>query len=145
MASVKVFPKMNKINKYGQVPIYLRVTKNRQSKYIALDVLIDPKDWNEKSGKVRPGAVNAKQINSYLSIKEAEAEATSLEMESRSKFVSAYDIKSKLLGLAPGNFFTFFEKRIQERSEEFSIGTINHYKCVLKKLKSFSRKGSALF
>ena len=64
---------MNKINKYGQVPVYLRLTKNRRSRYIALDVYIDPKDWNEKSGKVRPGAVNAKQINSFLSIKEAEA------------------------------------------------------------------------
>ena len=140
MASIKIFPKMNRINKQGQVPVYLRLTKNRRSKYIALDVYIDPKDWNEKTGKVRPGAVNAKQINSYLSIKEAEAEATSLEMESRSKFVSTYDIKSKLLGIAPGDFFTFFEKRIQERSEEFSIGTINHYKCLQKKLKKFCGK-----
>ncbi len=136
---------MNKINKYGQVPIYLRVTKNRRSKYIALDVYIDPKDWNEKTGKVRPGAINAKQINSYLSIKEAEAEATSLEMESRSNFVSAYDIKSKLLGISPGDFFTFFEKRLQERSEEFSIGTINHYKCVQKKLKNFCGKEQLYF
>ena len=134
---------MNKINKYGQVPIYLRVTKNRRSKYIALDVYIDPKDWNEKTGKVRPGAINAKQINSYLSIKEAEA--TSLEMESRSNFVSAYDIKSKLLGISPGDFFTFFEKRLQERSEEFSIGTINHYKCVQKKLKNFCGKEQLYF
>ena len=121
MASIKVFPKMNKINKYGQVPIYLRLTKNRRSRYIALDVYIDPKDWNEKSGKVRPGAVNAKQINSFLSIKEAEAEATSLEMESRSNFVSAHDIKSKLLGIAPSDFFTFFEKRIKERTDELVL------------------------
>ena len=145
MASIKVFPKMNKINKYGQVPIYLRLTKNRRSRYIALDVYIDPKDWNEKSGKVRPGAVNAKQINSFLSIKEAEAEATSLEMESRSKFVSAYDIKSKLLGIAPGDFFVFFEKRIKERTEEFSIGTIGHYNSVLKKLKNFCGKDQLYF
>jgi len=143
MASIKVFPKMNKINKYAQVPIYLRLTKYRRSKYMALDVYIDPKDWNEKTGKLKPGAVNAKQINSYLSIKEAEA--VSLEMESRSKFVSAYDIKSKLLGMAPGDFFTFFEKRITERTEEFSIGTINHYKCVLKKLKNFCGKEPLYF
>ncbi|MET3980928.1 integrase/recombinase XerD [Mucilaginibacter sp. UYP25] len=145
MASIKVFPKMNKINKYGQVPIYLRITKKRRSKYIALDVYINPKDWNEKTGKVRSGVVNAKQINSYLSIKEAEAEATSLEMESRSNFVSAYDIKSKLSGITPGDFFTFVEKRIRERTEEFSIGTINHYNCVLKKLKAFSGKERLFF
>ena len=61
-------------------------------------------------------------------------------MESRSNFVSAHDIKSKLLGIAPGNFFTFFEKRIKERTDEFSIGTVNHYKCVLNKLKTYCRK-----
>ena len=44
---------------------------------------------------------------------QAEAEATALDMESRSKFVSAYDIKSKLLGIAPGDFFVFFEKRLR--------------------------------
>lgn len=131
---------MNKINKYGQVPIYLRVTKNRRSKYMALDVYIDPKDWNEKTGKVRTGAVNAAQINSFLSIKEAEAEATALDMESKSNFVSAYDIKSKLRGITPGDFFSFFEKRLNERTEEFNIGTINHYKCVLKKTEEFLRR-----
>lgn len=61
MASIKVFPKMNKINKQGLVPVYPRLTKNRRSKYIALDVYIDPKDWNEKTGKMKPGAVNAKR------------------------------------------------------------------------------------
>ncbi|WP_342333154.1 Arm DNA-binding domain-containing protein [Pedobacter sp. FW305-3-2-15-E-R2A2] len=44
MASVKVYPRLDKINKNGQVPIYLRLTKNRKSKYIALDVYINPKD-----------------------------------------------------------------------------------------------------
>jgi len=67
---------MNKINKYGQVPIYLRVTKNRRSKYIALDVYIDPKDWNEKTGKVRPGA-----IMGHASVKHTEVYAKILNEE----------------------------------------------------------------
>ena len=145
MTSIKMFPNMNKINKYGHAPIYLRLIKNRRVKYMALDVHIDPKDWNDETGHLNPGANNAEQINSYLAIKESEAENTALEMEIRSNFVSVYDIKTKMLGLAPGDFFIFFEKRIQERFDELSIGSINRYKCVMKKLKAFCGKDELYF
>ena len=44
MASVKVFPRLDKANSEGKVPIYLHVTKNRKSKYIALDAYVFSKD-----------------------------------------------------------------------------------------------------
>jgi site-specific recombinase XerD len=46
MASVKVYPRLDKVNVNNQVPVYLRLTKNRKSKYVALGVNIDPNDWN---------------------------------------------------------------------------------------------------
>ena len=110
MASVKIYPRLDKINKNGQVPIYLRLTKNRKSKYIALDVYINPKDWNEKTRKMRSGAKNAIQINSFILSKEAEAEAISLEMETKSKFVTSYDIKSRIIGNPPSDFMLFSQR-----------------------------------
>ena len=110
MTSIKVFPKMNKINKYGHAPIYLRLIRHRRVKYIALDVHIDPKDWNNETGKLNPGANNAEQINSYLAIKESEAENTALEMEIRSNFVSVYDIKTKCLAWHREIFLSFLKK-----------------------------------
>ncbi|WP_162842677.1 site-specific integrase [Mucilaginibacter pineti] len=129
---------MNKINKYGHAPIYLRLIKNRRIKYLALDIHIDPKDWNEEICKLNPDANNAEQINSYLEIKEAEAQNTALEMEIKSNLVSLYNIKTKIKGVKPVDFFAFFEKRIQERDEELSIGSLRRYKSVLKKLRNFS-------
>ena len=55
MASVKVFPRLDKANSEGKVPIYLRVTKNRKSKYIALDAYIFSKDWSKETCRVRAG------------------------------------------------------------------------------------------
>ncbi|RZJ91468.1 MAG: site-specific integrase [Chryseobacterium sp.] len=145
MASVKIYPRLDKSNKNGQVPIYLRLTKNRKSKYIALDVYINPKDWNEKTGKVRTGAKNAAQINSFISSKEAEAEAIALEMETRSKFVTSYDIKSRIIGRPPADFFEFMERRIKAQSEELSIGTIRRFKGILVKLKKFVKNDKLFF
>ena len=51
MATVKLFPRLDKLNDNGKVPIYMRLTKNRKSKYIALEAWIRPEDWDEKTGK----------------------------------------------------------------------------------------------
>jgi len=111
MASVKVFPRLDKVNSEGKTPIYLRLIKNRKSKYIALDVYIFSGDWNKVTSKVKSTAVNASQINSYISSKIAEAERIALELETKSIFVTAYDIKHKILGKAPADFFEYFENR----------------------------------
>lgn len=145
MATVKVFPRLDKIAANGKAPVYLRVTKNRKSKYVALDVYIDPDDWNKENGKVKPSAVNAAYINNYLTSKEAEAEAISLEMETKSKFITAYDIKSKILGKAPSDFFSYVKKREQIVNQEYSIGTARRYKCVVEKLKSFCKRDVLYF
>ncbi|MGN8072790.1 tyrosine-type recombinase/integrase [Mucilaginibacter sp. 22184] len=145
MTSIKVFPKLNKINKYGLAPVYLRLIKNRRVKYLSMDVYIDPKDWNDKTGKMKQTATNAEQINNFLAIKKSEAEMTVLEMESKSNFVSAHDLKAKMAGVCIGDFFAFFRKRLRERNDELSIGTLRRYKCVLNKLKSFCGKEQLFF
>jgi len=66
-------------------------------------------------------------------------------METKSKFVTVYDIKSKLVGNGPAEFFSYFEKQIRLRTEEFSIGTILHYKTVLAKLKNYWKKERLYF
>lgn len=131
MASVKIYPRLDKINKNGQVPIYLRLTKNRKSKYIALDVYINPKDRNEKTRKMRSGAKNAIQINTFLSSKEAEIEAISLEMETKSKFVTSYDIKSRIIGNPPSDFFEFMFNRNKALSDGDCLRFLDFYNLVL--------------
>ena len=145
MASVKVFPRLDKVNKQGLVPMYLRLTKNRKSKYIALDVYIDPKNWNVKTGKLKPTAKNASQINNFLAVKEAEAEALALEMETKSKFITAYDIKSKIIGKAPEDFFAFVELHRKTLFENLTIGSIRRYEGILSKLKKFCKNEPLFF
>jgi len=145
MASVKVFPKMDKLNQGGEIPIYLRVTKNRKSKYIALDVYIDPNNWNDKLRKVKPHAPNASLINSYMAQKGAEAEAIALELEMKSKFVTAFDIKSRIVGNIPKDFFEYMQIRVESLSEELSVGTIRRQKGILAKFKKFYGKDKLYF
>ncbi|MEI9913241.1 MAG: site-specific integrase [Bacteroidota bacterium] len=144
MASVKVFPRLDKVNSEGKVPVYLRVTKNRKSKHIALDTYIFSKDWSKKSGKVKATATNATQINTYIATKVAEAERITLELETRSTPVTSCDIKHRILGKAPADFFEYVENRKDIMDKEYAIGTIRRYKCVMNKLREFC-KGDSLY
>jgi len=145
MASVKVFPRLDKADSQGKVPIYLRVTKNRKSKYLALDTYIFSKDWSKETGKVKTTAPNASQINTYISSKVAGAERIALELETRSTLVTSYDIKHKILGRAPADFFKYVEDRKDIMEKEYTIGTIRRYKCAVKKLQSFCKSDSLYF
>ena len=145
MASVKVFPRLDKKNTEGKVPIYLRVTKNRKSKYIALDAYIFSKDWSKDTGKVKSTSPNASQMNTYISSKVAEAERIALELQTRSTSVTSYDIKHKILGKAPADFFEYVKNRKDIMDKEYTIGTIRRYKCVVKKLCSFCKRDSLYF
>jgi len=144
MASVKVYPRIDKVNDNGKAPIYMRLTKNRKSRYIALDAWIRPEDWDEKSGKVKPSAQNAYQLNYYLVSKEAEAESIALELETRSKSVTAVDVKARILGKVPQDFFTFAEKYGKMMSSEWSVGNYRKFLSVLTKFKLYN-KGKRLY
>jgi integrase/recombinase XerD len=145
MASVKIFPRLDKVNSEGKVPIYLRVTKHRKSKYIALDAYVFSKNWSKENGKMKTIAPNASQINTYISAKVAEAERIALELETRSTSITAYDIKHKILGKAPADFFEHVENRKDIMNREYTIATIRRYKCVVNKLKLFYKRDSLYF
>src|SRR5690349_13114772 len=145
MASVKVFPRLDKADSQGKVPIYLRITKNRKSKYIALNTYIFSKDWSKETGKVKSTVVNASQINTYISSKVAEAERIALELETKSKFVTSYDIKHKILGRAPSDFFEYVQNRKDIMDKEYTVGTIRRYQCAVNKLRSFCKRDSLYF
>jgi hypothetical protein len=49
MASVKVIIRNDKINKNnGLAPLYIRIIKDRKTKFISLGVKIAPDYWNEE-------------------------------------------------------------------------------------------------
>jgi integrase len=145
MASVKIFPRLDKANKQGQVPLYLRLTKNRKSKYIALGYYIDLKNWNPQTCKIKPNAKNASQINSFLATKGAEAEALALEMETKSKFISAYDIKAKMIGKSSEDFFAFVEIHRKALYKGLKIKSIDRCDSTIAKLKVYCKNEPLLF
>lgn len=145
MASVKIYPRLDKTNDEQKAPLYLRITKNRKSQSIALDVYIHPSDWNAKNSKVKSATVNAERINGYIASKIASAEAVALDLETKSTWVTALDIKTRIMGRIPSDFFAFVRKREEIVNKEYSVGSIRRYRCVVEKFKTFLGKDVLYF
>ena len=59
MATVNVVLKKNKKYTDGKQPLYIRITKGNNSKYISLGFRVNQNDWLKDKQKVRKGVENS--------------------------------------------------------------------------------------
>ena len=144
MASVKVLLKQNKVNKKGEMPIYLRIIKDRRTKFISTGVYIKPGQWNEKTMRVRSSHRNSARLNTFIAQKVADAEGVALELETKSKSVSSNRIKEKIMGISAIDFFEYADQYLSTYKSKASVGTYRAVKGVIEKLRKY-RNAKPLF
>jgi len=137
MATVKVILKLNKLNKTGEAPLYLRVTKDRKAKFISLGYTLNPKDWNPRQCSVRKTFPEHERLNNYIIQKIAEAKGAAAEIETKSKYAPAKTLKQAILGKGNKSFFQFFADQIATLERNSQFLTAKRKQLVLDKLKKF--------
>lgn len=65
MATIKITQRTKALSN-GEYPIFLRITKDRKSKYISLKLSCDISQWNELKSEFRKSYINYKQMNAAL-------------------------------------------------------------------------------
>ena len=139
MATVKVILRNDKISvKTGKAPLYIRITQNRRSKFIALGIKIEPKHWNDDKSTIKRGVTNYKELNTYILQKRAEIEKTSIELGLSSNYVTSKKIKEKIVGKKQVNFFDYAKQKIKEAEKTSEYGTIHEYEYRISKLEHFN-------
>ena len=83
MATIKLYQKPRKGKTHH--PLYLRITHDRKSRLVNLDIRIAEDDWNENQQKVRKTHPNYKWLNNFLKGKRAEAQQEILKVREKSK------------------------------------------------------------
>ncbi|MBT9391791.1 site-specific integrase [Hymenobacter sp. NST-14] len=145
MASVKVILKEEKINKAGEAPVYLRIIKDRKSKYISIGLRVKPQDWNSDLCKVKKSHPNMGRTNAFIATKVAEAEGVALDLQRESKFVSPVQIKKVIMGQSTGSFLKYFAQYLTALEKQGKISTMSKATAVYSKLKSFLGTSDLLF
>jgi integrase/recombinase XerD len=144
MASVQTVFRKDKLNAKGEAPIHFRIIKNRKVSYVTSGIMMPESQWDFTKNKVKSTHKNSARLNSFLSTKYTELQDQVLEFETINKGLSTKDLKDKIYGKAPADFYEVTEELLLIYLKDKKIGTHDADKTILGKIKDF-HKGKKLF
>jgi integrase len=145
MSTVSTVLRTDRINKDGEAPINFFLIKDRKLTKIATGLKIDPKYWNAEKGKIKPGAKNSARLNAFLQTKYLELQDQVLEQETTTKSLTTRQIKEKIYGKKPEDFFAFAEEAVGNYKADGKISTSITHASTIKTLKDYVNNASIMF
>jgi integrase/recombinase XerD len=143
--TIRAVLKEEKINKAGEAPVYLRITKDRKPKYVAIGVQVKPQNWDKGLGQVKKAHPNMVRTNAFIAQKMAEASDVALDLQMESKFVSPVQIKKAIMGQSSESFLAYFARHLTTLEKMGNMGSLDKATAVYSKLKVFLGKSDLLF
>ncbi len=137
MASVKLILREYQTDKAGHSPLYLRLIKDRKTKFITTGVKLMPSEWDDQKQKIKKNHSNSTRLNAFLSQKIADAEGQVADLERKKKTVSAKNLKEAIKGKEISNFFQFAYARCEKVKGSLALRTYFNYKRYTQKFERF--------
>jgi integrase/recombinase XerD len=133
MATVKLVLR-KKVNKDGTSPLAIRITKDRKTSFIHLGHSLKESEWDAIAQKVKKSHPNSVRLNNFLLKKIAEANDTSIELETQKNESSSSAVKNKI---KPSQQTTFFGQADIYIENLQKAGKYNQYTADKSRLKNF--------
>lgn len=144
-SSIKVVFRKEKMSSKGDVPLYLRIIKDRKPKYIGLGISVPENLWDEENKRVKKGMQNSQRINNWIANKLAEAENQMLQMETSDKNISSSNIKANIIGKSSPNFFEYSETYMKLIKGKVTGSTLVKVNAVVGKMKEYCKQKPLTF
>jgi site-specific recombinase XerD len=137
MASIKLILRKHQLDHTGHCPLYIRIIKDRKTKFITAGVKLKESEWDELKQKVKKNHANSARMNANLAQKIADAEAQVADMERKIKTVSVKKLKEAIKGKEVPNFFEYAYKRMENIKGSVSYSTYKAYSAAIKKFENY--------
>lgn len=145
MASVSTVLRTDKVNKKGEAPIHFRIIKDRKISYIASGIMIPVDLWDADKNKIKSKFTNSKRFNSTLANRFAEIQDQVYEHDTNNKSVTSRQLRDKVYGKKPTDFFPFADNIVKTYLTEGKIGSYDKNKAIIAKLKDFVKDANIAF
>jgi site-specific recombinase XerD len=142
--TVKLLLKQNKKNELGQMPIYLRITVNRKTSFIATGWHIQQKFWDERNECVKETHALHQEINLDITNKKKDILQSLINASVKGKGLSAKGVKDLQAGKLH-NIFEFSELFIKQTAGNKAGSTLKNYDKHLAKLQEYAGSRSLNF
>ncbi|MFY7739233.1 MAG: tyrosine-type recombinase/integrase [Flavobacterium sp.] len=137
MASIKLILRTNQKDQTGHSPLYIRIIKDRKTKFITAGVKLKESEWDEVKQKVKKNHSNSARMNAALSQKIADAEGQIADLERKVKTVSIKKLKEAIKGKEVPNFFEYSRNHLNRIKNNVSIATYKTYELYLDKFQNW--------
>jgi integrase/recombinase XerD len=145
MASIKLILRTNQKDQTGHSPLYIRIIKDRKTKFITAGVKLKESEWDEVKQKVKKNHSNSARMNASLSQKIADAEGQIADLERKVKTISIKKLKEAIKGKEVPNFFDYSKKHCERIKNNVSISTYKNYVTYLDKFKNWVGSSDVYF
>ncbi|ESU18446.1 integrase family protein [Flavobacterium cauense R2A-7] len=117
--------------------MYIRIIKDRKTKFITAGLKLKESDWDEAKQRVKKSYPNSARMNAALAQKIADAEGQIADMERKVKTVSIKKLKEAIKGKEVPNFFEYSRKHCERIKNNVSISTYKNYHAYLDKFEKW--------
>ncbi|MCD8042011.1 MAG: site-specific integrase [Tannerellaceae bacterium] len=146
--SLVCYLKKSNVLKNGEVPVYMRITVNKEAVFLSMQGSVLPSLWSQSKEKSKGKDKAAKELNLYIDAVKSKIFQIYRELEIDGKPISAQIIKDIFLGnVKPDEGKTLVEIHTEHNERcrklihtEYSPSTIYKFDASLKFLQEFMRK-----
>ncbi|BBE16341.1 integrase [Aquipluma nitroreducens] len=129
----------------GKCPVYVRCTMNNQRFELSTSIFICPESWDDERQQVVGRSEESKILNNRLNKIRNRVQEVYSQLESKGEPFSTLNVKDKLLGISNEKglleILDGIIKGIEARvGNDYSEGTLKHYKTTRERLIEFLRK-----
>ena len=145
MSSVAIVYRKDKLNKKGLAPIHFRIIKDRKICYISSGIMVPEANWDTEKIKIKSKQQNSARLNQQLTTRFAELQGEVIETETFSKSVTSRQLRNKVYGNKPTNFFTIAADVLDTYESEGKVGTHDKCQSIIKKLEEYNKSKNLFF
>jgi len=144
--SISVFAETYRLIANGEIPIVLKLSKDKKRKIIRLGIFIKPEYWDETKKKIKPSCPNVEFLENIITEKTAKYQKQVLEFQSIGKayslqqLIDAVEKPTKNISVEE-----YLDRIINTLMSENKVGNASHYKALLNSLQKFCKLSQLLF
>ncbi len=144
-ASIKVILSTQKVLKNGEHPIYLRVIKDRKTKYMAI-ASCSLKMWDEKENMPKKKHPLYKELSILIDKKKLEAKKLLYDLDTHESGYSSDNVKAILVNTnSKTSVLKYFDEVIERFEKSNRIGYANIFKSTKNSLSTFMNDKDIVF
>jgi site-specific recombinase XerD len=125
-----------KKKKNGEIPIYIRITENRKSRYKSTGVSVLPKYWNKRQQEIRGSHPSANVLNDRLESQKLEAEKKKNKLKHEGK-LDIDSLKNHIKDKKYNSLVNHAERYLESLDQDDRYWEHKRFKVLLRQLKDF--------